>query len=52
VSLGIASFAGFISCAHIIPSCFGHLFIIRTIFASILGKFLVDLQLFKYLLLD
>lgn len=24
VSLGIASFAGFISCARIIPSCFGH----------------------------
>ena len=52
VSLGIASFAGIISCARIIPSCFGHLFIIRTIFASILGKFLVDFQLFKHLVLD
>ena len=49
---GIASFAGFISCARIIPSCFGHLFIIRTIFTRILGKILVDFQLFKHLVLD
>ena len=52
VSLGIASFTGFFSCARIIPSCFGHLFIIRTIFASILRKILVDYQLIKHLVLD
>ena len=52
VSLGIASFAGFISCARITSSCFGHLFIIRTIFAGILRKILVDYQLIKHLVWD